>query len=114
MPRKTRRTKINFGKRNRRGRQATPNTYVDPNFDAGSGEVKESESDGELDPEAQARLTRRQQRADARLARGSRGGRQAPMRAAVYSEFLPAELRKLGMVTAGLAVVLVVLTFTLG
>jgi hypothetical protein len=36
------------------------------------------------------------------------------MRAAVYSEFLPAELRKLGMLTAGLAVVLVVLTFTIG
>ncbi len=112
MPRKSRRTRINFGRRNRRSRATTPNTYVDPNFDAGTGEVGDSDED-ELDPDAQARLTRRQQRADARLARGNKG-RQAPMRAAVYSEFLPAELRKLGMVTAGLAVVLVVLTFTIG
>ena len=112
MPRKSRRTKINYGQRNRRSRQSTPNTYVDPNFDAGTGEVSDS-GDDELDPEAQARLTRREQRADARLVRG-RKGRQAPMRAAVYSEYLPAELRKLGMVTAGLAVVMVVLTFTIG
>ncbi len=113
MPRKSRRTSINFGKRNRRGRTTTPNTYVDPNFDADSGEVIEG-GEEELGPEAQARLTRRQQRAEARQARGGGRGRQAPMRAAVYSEFLPAELRKLGMVTAGLAVVLVVLTFTIG
>ncbi|MCH7734870.1 MAG: hypothetical protein IH868_07835 [Chloroflexi bacterium] len=112
MPRKSRRTKIKFGRRNRSSRAHTPNTYVDPNFDAGTGEVSDS-GEEELDPDAQARLTRRRQRADARLARGSRG-RQAPMRAAVYSEFLPAELRKLGMVTAGLAVVLVILTFTIG
>ena len=112
MPRKSRRTKIKFGRRNRRSHESTPNIYVDPNFDTGTGEVGDSDED-ELDPDAQARLTRRRQRADARLARGSRG-RQAPMRAAVYSEFLPAELRKLGMVTAGLAVVLVILTFTIG
>ncbi len=112
MPRKSRRTKINYGRRNRRRRESTPNTYVDPNFDAETGEVDDSDDD-ELDPEAQARLTRREQRADARLSRGRRG-RQAPMRAAVYSEFLPAELRKLGMLTAGLAVVLVILTFTIG
>ncbi|MCH7739263.1 MAG: hypothetical protein IIC93_03860 [Chloroflexi bacterium] len=112
MPRKSRRTKINYGRRSRSHRESTPNTYVDPNFDAGTGEVSDSDDD-ELDPEAQARLTRREQRADARLVRG-RKGRQAPMRAAVYSEYLPAELRKLGMVTAGLAVVLVVLTFTIG
>ncbi len=112
MPRKSRRTRINFGKRNRRGRTTTPNTYVDPNFDADSGEVIEA-GEEELGPEAQARLTRREQRAEARQSRGGRG-RQAPMRAAVYSEFLPAELRKLGMVTAMLAVVLIVLTFTIG
>ncbi len=112
MPQKSRRTKINYGRRNKRSRESTPNTYVDPNFDAGTGEVSDSEID-ELDPEAQARLTRREQRADARLARGRRG-RQAPLRAAVYSEYLPAELRKLGMVSAGLVVVLVVLTITIG
>lgn len=112
MPRKTRRTKINFGKRNRRSRESTPNTYVDPNFNPGTGEIDEPEID-ELDPEAQARLTRKQQRSDARLARGHRG-RQAPLRAAVYSEYLPAELRKLGMVATLMALVLIVLTFTIG
>ena len=80
----------------------------------------ESEDDGAEDGglsvgsgEAAARESRRRQRAESRALRGRRG-RQAPMRAAVYGQYLGAELKKLGMITGALAVVLVILTFTIG
>ncbi len=63
--------------------------------------------------EAAARESRRRQRAEVRATRGRRG-RQAPMRAAVYGQYIGAELKKLAVVTAALAVALVVLTFTIG
>ena len=63
--------------------------------------------------EAAARESRRRQRAESRAIRGKRG-RQAPMRAAVYSQYLGAELKKLAVISGALAITLVVLTFTIG
>jgi hypothetical protein len=116
MPRKSRRTKINFNRKSRR-RESTPNVFMDSEDQIGEGV---SEDDGAEDGglsvgsgEAAARESRRRQRAETRALRGRRG-RQAPMRAAVYGQYLGAELKKLGMITGALAIALVVLTFTIG
>jgi hypothetical protein len=116
MPRKSRRTKINFKGRSRR-KDSTPNVFMDSEDQIGEG-VAEDEGTQESglsvgSGEAAARESRRRQRAESRALRGRRG-RQAPMRAAVYGQYLGAELKKLGMITGVLAVALVVLTFTIG
>jgi hypothetical protein len=116
MPRKSRRTKINFTKRSSRRRTSTPNVYVEsdePSVDAAEGSPGSVLDASAATGAAVARDVRRQQRTEARGLRGRRG-RQAPMRAAVYGQYLTAELRKLGAVTGVVAVALVVLTFTVG
>lgn len=116
MPRKSRRTKINFNRKSSR-RESTPNVFMDSENQITDGLVDDNaDQDGGLSVgsgEAAARESRRRQRAESRALRGRRG-RQAPMRAAVYGQYLSAELKKLGMITGVLAVALVVLTITIG
>jgi hypothetical protein len=116
MPRKSRRTKINFNRKSSR-RESTPNVFMDSE-DQISGDESDDADDQESglsvgSGEAAARESRRRQRAESRAVRGRRG-RQAPMRAAVYGQYLSSELKKLGSITAVLAITLVVLTFTIG
>jgi hypothetical protein len=116
MPRKSRRTKIKFNRKSRR-KESIPNVFMDSEDQIGEGV---SEDDGAVESglsvgssEAAARESRRRQRAESRAIRGKRG-RQAPMRAAVYGQYLGAELKKLAMISGALAIALVVLTFTIG
>ena len=116
MPRKSRRTKINFNRKSSR-RESTPNVFMDSEEQIGDGDSEDvaSEDSGPSvgSGEAAARESRRRQRDESRAVRGRRG-RQAPMRVAVYGQYLSAELKKLGSITVVLAITLVVLTFTLG
>jgi hypothetical protein len=110
MPRKNRRTKVNFAGRSRR-RQSTPNVYIqedDPEASDVSSEDDSLESALTSDATPGSRTSRSRSR------RATRRGRNAPLRAAVYAEYLPRELRKLGVLTGGLAVILIALTVVIG
>ena len=108
MPRKNRRTKINFAGRSRR-RQSTPNVYHqedDPEASDSRGDDDTLEAALTSDAPSDSRRSRSR--------RATRRGRNAPLRAAVYAEYLPRELRKLGVLTGGLAIILVALTVVIG
>lgn len=114
MPRKSRRPAINYKKQSRK-KSSSPNVYVPPEEEEAAAEngARRDAAGAETGQQpAAGREERRRRRAQSRVGRGSRA-RNAPLRSTVYAEFLPQELRKLAVISAGLAVALVALTFTL-
>lgn len=111
MPRKSRRGPIKPGKRSRK-RDSRPNVYIAPTEDG-----TEEDGRGASPVTAETAVTaaspaRRVRRAATPRVR-SLHGRQSQLRSAIFTQHLPQELKKLGLLTVGLAIVLGVLTVTL-
>ena len=95
------------------GRESRPNVYIAPakGAPARTGEPPEpAAADG---ASISTSVVTTAQSVAARRAR-ARAGRQTRARSEVFTRSLPSELRKLGVLTGGAVVILVVLTFVLG
>lgn len=93
----------------RRGRR--PNVFVQETAPRGREELDESgplEVDGDSSNEAAAVATGRSRRL-----RAQRNARQARVRSEVFTRSIGKELRKLGVLSGGIAAILVVLAFVL-
>lgn len=117
MPRRNRRTSPSQ-RRGRRERQ--PNVFMGPvpedkDPDDDDLLLDEADLDESEDEESEASASpARGRRAERRRAAAARRGAGARNRAAVFSQNLPKELKKLGVMVAGTVVILGVLTVVLG
>ena len=111
MPRKSRRRPVKPVKRSRK-RDSRPNVYIAPT-------EAETEEDGRDASPVTAETAVTVTRPDRRVRRAatprvrSLRGRQSHLRNAIFTQYLPQELKKLGILTVGLAILLGVLTVTL-
>ena len=94
------------------GRESRPNVYIPP----ARGAPARTEEPPEVAPAdgvpISATVVTTAQSVAARRAR-ARAGRQVRARSEVFTRSLPQELRKLGVLTGGAIVILIVLTFVL-
>ena len=121
MPRSNRRSSPSK-RRGRRERQ--PNVYMgpvpedkDPEDDdllLDDEDLDESEDEASEDSSESVATPARGRRAERRRAAQARRGAGARNRAAVFSQNLPRELKKLGVMVAGTVIILGVLTVVLG
>lgn len=126
MPRRSRR--VSPTQSHRGGREHRPNVFMGPvpedkesddddlllddPDDDGLEEISEEESSAEA--AAAPTGVARGRRAERRRAARARRGAGARNRAAVFTQSLPAELKKLGVMVGGTAIILGVLTVLLG